>query len=72
MPNEVNISGDYLIRIADVVKLCATSRASVYRAIRRGKFPAPVKTFMGASRWVRSEIEQWIAERVQAREAGRK
>ena len=31
--------------------------ATLYRGIRRGHFPAPVKVGPGSSRWLRSECE---------------
>ncbi|MES2264297.1 MAG: AlpA family phage regulatory protein [Pseudomonadota bacterium] len=50
----------------EVAARCATSRATIYRVIRHGEFPKPVKTFLGASCWVPSEIDQWVSDRVQA------
>ncbi len=40
-----------------------------YKLIQEGKFPRPVK-FGRSSRWLRSEIEAWVQERVKlSREA---
>ena len=39
-----------LLRLSDVVELTALSRATVYRQVAAGSFPAPVK-IAGASRW---------------------
>ena len=43
------------------------SRSPLYRRIREGTFPKPVK--LGAmSRWVESEIDAWMAAQVNARD----
>jgi prophage regulatory protein len=43
------------------------SRSPLYRRIREGTFPKPVK--LGAmSRWVESEIDAWMAAQVIARD----
>lgn len=35
-----------------------------YKLIQEGKFPRPVK-FGRSSRWLKSELEAWILERIQ-------
>ncbi|MGR6076564.1 helix-turn-helix transcriptional regulator [Achromobacter sp. CSND-B12] len=35
-----------------------------YKLIQEGKFPRPVK-FGRSSRWLKSELEAWIQERIQ-------
>ena len=54
-------------QVSDRVSL---SRSPLYRRIREGTFPKPVK--LGAmSRWVESEIEMWMAAQVIARDGSR-
>lgn len=57
-----------LIRLAEVMSLCALSRASVYKYIKEGIFPPPAK-FGKSSLWEYSEIQQWIDDRLTARNA---
>ena len=49
------------------------SRQHVWRLEQDGKFPKRLKTFgnhrTAKAFWVRAEIEHWINERLQAREA---
>jgi len=46
-------------RMADVIRITALSRATVYRRIAEGKFPAPVHLGR-ACRWPRAALQLWI------------
>lgn len=46
--------------MADVTAQCGIGRATVYRLMAAGRFPAAVKVG-AASRWRQSEITRWIA-----------
>lgn len=50
-------------RLPKVLRVTSKGRSSVYEAIGRGEFPAPVKLGVRAVGWRRSEIENWIANR---------
>jgi len=50
---------DFLLRRKDVEKIAGISRASIYRLIKAGKFPAPVNLGTGAVRWKKSSIIAW-------------
>jgi predicted DNA-binding transcriptional regulator AlpA len=61
-----------LIRLKTVLEYCAFSKATLYRQIKAGHFPEPVRLTGGlgdsnaASRsvaWREEEIQQWIASR---------
>jgi len=52
---------DNLIQISALVEMLQRSRASIYRDIKRGAFPKPLK-LGSSSRWRRSEIEAYIDE----------
>lgn len=51
---------DALLRIDDVVRRVALSRATVYRLAMRGEFPAPIKVGR-ASVWRASDVSAWVA-----------
>lgn len=55
------------IRLKEVLAICGKSRSSVYAAIKTGTFPRPVKLSGRTTAWVRSEIQKWAQERVDAR-----
>lgn len=42
--------------------------STVYKAIKRGDLPAPIKLGAGTSRWRRSEILQFLEQAVSARD----
>jgi predicted DNA-binding transcriptional regulator AlpA len=44
--------------------------ATLYRGIRRGRYPRPVKVGPGSSRWLRSECESALQSLIEGR-AGR-
>lgn len=47
-------------RIADVIRLTALSRATIYRRIADGRFPRPVHLGGRACGWVPNELRAWI------------
>lgn len=55
-----------ILRFAQVREKTGLSRATVYRRIRAGTFPAPLDIGDGDSRslgWLADEIDAWIADR---------
>ena len=58
-----------LLRLHDLLELTALSRATIYREISAGNFPAPIK-IAGASRWPASEVTLYIEGRKSARDTG--
>lgn len=59
----------HLLRLRDVIGRVGLARASIYRMVRRGEFPPPVHPTPATSAWVSTEIDDWIAERVNASRA---
>ena len=59
----VNESPDRLLRLAEVLTITALGRSSVYRKMRDGSFPEPLKIGARAVRWRESDIEAWLAAR---------
>lgn len=57
---------DRLLRRDEVETRCGLARTSIYRLMRAGKFPEPIKVGTRAVRWPESEIERWISERPRA------
>ena len=52
---------DRLLTRSEVQLRTGLSRSSIYRHMRCGKFPAPLKVGASAVRWPASEVEAWIA-----------
>ena len=51
---------DRLLRLSEVLARCGLSRSSLYRMMRDGSFPEPLKVGVRAVRWRESEIEAWL------------
>lgn len=51
---------DRLIPVADVARMMACSRSSIWLAVREGTFPAPIKMGPRMSRWRLGEIREMI------------
>jgi prophage regulatory protein len=56
-----------LLRLGAVMERVPYSRANIYRLIHLGQFPRQIPLGGRAIGWLESEIEAWIAQRVQNR-----
>ena len=52
-----------ILRKPRVLAIIGIGNTSLYEAIKRGDFPAPVKLGQRAVGWRRSDIERWLATR---------
>lgn len=55
-----------LIRLPEVIALVGYSRASIYRLMNDGQFPAAVRLGARAIAWRSTDIDAWIASRLPA------
>ena len=55
-----------LLRRPEVEAQTGLTRSTIYRLMRAGEFPEPLKLGPRAVRWRATEIESWIAERPRA------
>jgi prophage regulatory protein len=58
-----------LIRMKEVMAICAMSKSSIYEAIKKEGFPKPVRLYGRSSAWIKSEVLQWAQLRIQASRA---
>ena len=56
-----------LIRIGEVKRLTGISAATLYRKISAKEFPRPVRFGAVARAWPLSEVQDWIAGRIELR-----
>jgi prophage regulatory protein len=45
------------------------SRVHIYRLVKAGKFPAPIKVGQNRIGWVESEIDEWLNVKIAERDA---
>ena len=57
---------DRLLNRAEVERRVGLRRSALYRLMRAGQFPEPLKIGPRAVRWPSSEIEEWLASRPRA------
>ena len=55
-----------LLRRKEVEALTALSRSSLYRKMREGTFPEPIRVGSRAVRWRERELADWLAGRPRA------
>ena len=55
-----------LLRRSEIEVKTGLTRSTIYRLMRAGEFPEPLKIGPRAVRWRATEIESWIAERPRA------
>lgn len=55
-----------LLRRREVEALTALSRSSLYRKMREGTFPEPIRVGSRAVRWRERELVAWLASRPRA------
>lgn len=63
------ITAERLLRLPEVQDRTGLRRDSIYRKVKAGEFPQPVKISARASGWVESEITQFIQQRIAASRA---
>src|SRR5439155_11748996 len=62
-PSAVPIAGDRILRPREVFVRVGLSRTTIWRAVRRGDFPAPRRLSANAVGWRASDVDAWIASR---------
>ncbi|AVH31060.1 DNA-binding protein [Vibrio fluvialis] len=55
------------LKLKEVMEKTALSRSAIYRKMNEGEFPESVSLGERAIAWVESEVDEWMAERLQTR-----
>ena len=66
---EITVQPRRLIRLNEVLQMCALSRATLYRGIKNRTFPAPIKLSARSVAWLHAEVTLWVDERVKERDS---
>ena len=64
----MDLENTKLLRLAEVLKICAVSKSFVYREIAAARFPRPVRLGRRAARWRMDDVTAWIESRSEASE----
>ena len=60
---------DFLIPLSTVEERLGVKRTTIYKLIRAGGFPPPIK-IGSASRWAESKIDAWVEKQMASAESG--
>ncbi|HXY05438.1 MAG TPA: AlpA family phage regulatory protein [Burkholderiaceae bacterium] len=64
---DVSPSPARFIKLPEVEARVAFDGATVYRRVKAGTFPPPVKVGKRASRWLEADVERWILDQAEQR-----
>ena len=53
-----------MLRMRQLTEYCALSRAYIYQKISEGTFPAGYMISSGIRAWEKSEIDDWLDEKI--------
>ncbi|MEX1201267.1 MAG: AlpA family transcriptional regulator [Methylophaga sp.] len=55
-----------ILKLPEVKLITGLSGSSIYRAATNGSFPKPIKLGERSSGWLKSEVEKWLQDRIEA------
>ena len=58
------VGEERLLRVADVSAVVGVSRVHIYHLMKQGRFPRPIALSRNCARWVHSEVQTWVRERI--------
>ena len=59
-----------ILRLPDVMARVGLRRASIYLHMSKGSFPKPINLGLRAVGWLESDIDGWIAARIEVTRRG--
>lgn len=59
------IKPERLLRLPEVMSRTGKSRSSIYKAVKNGTMPAPIKFSHRFTAWTESSIDTWIAQSIE-------
>jgi len=54
-----------ILKLSEVKLITGLSGSSIYRGAANGTFPKQIKLGERSSGWIKSEVEQWLQERIE-------
>ncbi len=55
-----------ILKLIEVKKTTGLSGSTIYRLISQGDFPKQIKLSERSSGWLKSEVDQWLDDRISA------
>lgn len=63
MTEQISLLDDQLVDMRFIMKLTGLTDKWIYKLIKDGLFPKPIKLGR-CSRWLQSEVEDWLMQRI--------
>ena len=58
---DVGFAGKRVLRLPEVLKMTGISRASVYKRLKEGTFPQPIRLGPRTVGWRLSDLDLWLS-----------
>lgn len=55
---------EQIIKLPEVTKNTGLAKSTIYKLISENRFPKQIKLTTFSSGWIKSEVDQWIDERI--------
>ncbi|MEW4982969.1 MAG: AlpA family transcriptional regulator [Cycloclasticus sp.] len=55
---------EQILKLPEVTKVTGLARSTIYKLISENNFPKQIKLTTFSSGWIKSEVDQWIDERI--------
>ncbi len=67
--NSLKVQSMKVLRLPSVCELTGVPRSTLYLYIKNNQFPKPIKLGIQSVGWIQEEVEQWLRQRMQLRDA---
>jgi len=57
---------EQILKLSEVKRITGLSGSSIYRGASNRTFPKQIKLGERSSGWIKSEVDQWLQERIEA------
>jgi len=57
---------EQILKLIEVKETTGLSSSTIYRLVSRSQFPQQIKLSERSSGWLKSEVDQWLQERIEA------
>ncbi len=56
-----------VLRLEDLCRYTGKGRTAIYEGVKSRDFPAPIRLGVRAVGWLKSDVDQWLADRAAVR-----
>ena len=67
--NSLKVRSMKVLRLPGVCELTGVPRSTLYLYIKNNQFPKPIKLGIQSVGWIQEEVEQWLRQRMELRDA---